>query len=160
MNESHSVTSISLQPNGLYSQWTSPGQNSGLGSLSFLQVIFSTQESNPGLLHCRQILCQLSHMGSPRILEWVAYLFSSRSPWPVSWTRAFCIAGRFFTNWTIRKVHNKWAYLFNSIISEWIQKSYILYNSNYLTFWKRLKYGDKEKISGSPRVGKGLGRDE
>ena len=38
--------------------------------------IFPTQGSNPGLLHCRQILYHLSHQGSPRILEWVAYPFS------------------------------------------------------------------------------------
>ena len=35
--------------------------------------------SNPGLLHCGQILYQLSHKGSPRILEWVAYPFSRGS---------------------------------------------------------------------------------
>ena len=35
-----------------------------VGSLSLLQVIFQTQGSNPGLPHCKQILCQLSHMGS------------------------------------------------------------------------------------------------
>ena len=40
------------------------------------------QGLNPGLLHCRYILYQLSHKGSPRILEWVAYPFSSRSSWP------------------------------------------------------------------------------
>ena len=43
-----------------------PGQNTGVGSLSLLQVIFLTQVSNPGLLPCRQILCQLSHKGSPQ----------------------------------------------------------------------------------------------
>ena len=43
-------------------------------SLSLFQGIFSTQWSNPGLLHCRQILYQLSHKGSPRILEWVGSL--------------------------------------------------------------------------------------
>ena len=48
-----------------YSPWNSPGQNTGAGSLSLLQGIFPTQESNPGLLHCRQILYQLSHQGSP-----------------------------------------------------------------------------------------------
>ena len=48
-------------------------QNTGLGSLSLLQGIFPIQESNPGLLHCRKILYQLSHKGRPRILEWVAY---------------------------------------------------------------------------------------
>ena len=53
--------------------WTiqSPGQNTGVGSLSLLQEIFPTQGSNPGLPHCRQILYQLSHKGNPRILEWV-----------------------------------------------------------------------------------------
>ena len=37
----------------------------GVGSLSLLQGIFLTQELNQGLLHCRQILYQLSHLGSP-----------------------------------------------------------------------------------------------
>ena len=64
--------------------WTvySPGQNTGVGSPSLLQGVFPTQGSNPGLLRWRQILYQLSHQGSPRILEWVAYPFSSRSSQP------------------------------------------------------------------------------
>ena len=41
--------------------WNSPGQNTGVGSLSLLQGIFPTQELNPGLLHGRHILYQLSH---------------------------------------------------------------------------------------------------
>ena len=57
--------SDSLRPHGLYSSWNSPGQNTGVGSLSLLQGIFPTQGSNPGLQHCRQILYQLSHQGSP-----------------------------------------------------------------------------------------------
>jgi len=40
-----------------------------VGSISLLQRIFPTQGSNPGLPHCRQILYQLSHKGSPRILK-------------------------------------------------------------------------------------------
>ena len=36
-SESHSVVSNFLQPHGLYSPWNSPGQNSGVGSLSLLQ---------------------------------------------------------------------------------------------------------------------------
>ena len=40
------------------------------GCHALLQGIFPAQGSNPGLLHCRQILNQLSHQGSPRILEW------------------------------------------------------------------------------------------
>ena len=79
--------------------WNSPGQNTRVGSLSLLQGIFPTQESNPGLPHCRQILSQLSHKGSPRIQEWVAYPLSSRSSQPRNWTGVSCIAGRFFTSW-------------------------------------------------------------
>ena len=45
--------------------WNSPGKNTGMGSHSLLQGIFLTQGSNPGLLHCRQILYHLSHQGSP-----------------------------------------------------------------------------------------------
>ena len=37
--------------------------NTGVDSLSLLQQIFPTQGSNPGLLHCRQILYQLSYQG-------------------------------------------------------------------------------------------------
>ena len=94
-SKSYSVVSDSLQPHGLYS----PGQNTGVGSLSLLQGIFPTQGYNPGLPHCRRILYQLSHEGSPRILEWVAYPFSSRSSQP----RVSFIAGRFFTNWATRE---------------------------------------------------------
>ena len=47
-----------------WSPWNSPGQNTGVSSLSLLQGIFSTQGSNPGLPHCRQILYQLSYQGN------------------------------------------------------------------------------------------------
>ena len=49
----------------LFLNWNSPGQNTGVDSLSLLQGIFPTQGSNPGLPHCRRILYQLSHKGSP-----------------------------------------------------------------------------------------------
>ena len=65
---------------GLYSPWNSPGQNTGVGSLSLLQGIFPTQGLKPGFPHCRQILYQLSHKGSPRILEWVAYPYPKDLP--------------------------------------------------------------------------------
>ena len=55
-----------MGPHGLCSTWNSPGQNTGVGSLSLLQGIFPTQGSNPGLPHYGQILYQLSHRGSPR----------------------------------------------------------------------------------------------
>ena len=91
--------SNSLRPHGLYSPWNSPGQNTGVGSRSLLQGIFPTQGSNPGLLHCRQILYQLSHRGGPRILEWVAYPFFSGSSQPRNRTRVSYIAGRFFASY-------------------------------------------------------------
>ena len=74
-------------------------QNTGVGSLSLLQGIFPTQGLNPGLPHGRQILYQLRHKGSPRILEWVAYPFSSGSSQPRNQTGVFCNAGRFFINY-------------------------------------------------------------
>ena len=94
---------------GLYSPWNSPGQNTGVGSLSLqgrssqprdrtqvssiagyslpaepqgkpkntgvgslslLQWIFPTQESNRGLLHCRWILYHLSYQGSHKLLSY------------------------------------------------------------------------------------------
>ena len=64
-SESRSVMSNSLRPHVLHSAWNSPGQNTGVSSLSLLQRIFPTQGSNPGLPHCRQILYQLSQKGSP-----------------------------------------------------------------------------------------------
>src|SRR5574337_1071548 len=84
--------SNSLQPQGLYTSWNSPDQNTGVGSLSLLQGIFPTQGLNPDLPHCRQILYQLSHKGSLRILEWVAYPFSSRYSRPRNQTSVSCIA--------------------------------------------------------------------
>ena len=55
--------SNSLQSHGRYHRWNSPDQNTGVGSISLLQGILSTQGSNPGLPHCRQILYQLSYQG-------------------------------------------------------------------------------------------------
>ena len=101
ISESRSVMSDSLWPQGLYSPWNSPGQNTGVGRVAFpfsrgssqprsptlqvdslpdepqgkpkntgegspslLQQVFPTQKSNWGFLHCRQILYQLSYLGS------------------------------------------------------------------------------------------------
>ena len=46
---------------------------------------------------------RLSHKGSPRILEWVVYPFSSRSFWPRDLTGVSCIAGGFFTSRTTKE---------------------------------------------------------
>ena len=57
--------SPALQADSLLSEPPGKPMNTGVGSLSLLQGIFPTQESNQGLLHCRQILYQLSYQGSP-----------------------------------------------------------------------------------------------
>ena len=98
-----------LQIHGLYSPWNSPGHNTGVGSYSLLQRIFSTQRSNPGLLNCRHIFFffffyQLSQQGRSRILEWVAFPFSRRSSPPRNQPGVSCMAGGFFTNWALREV--------------------------------------------------------
>ena len=51
-----SVVSDSSRTHGPYSPWNSPGQNTGVGSLSLLQGIFPLHGWNPGLPHCRGIL--------------------------------------------------------------------------------------------------------
>ena len=78
---SHSVVSDSCDPTdcsplGSSVHGDSPGKNTGVGCCAIFQGIFPTQQSNPGLSHCRWILYHLSHQGSPRILEWVADPFS------------------------------------------------------------------------------------
>ena len=80
---SHSVVSNSLQPHGLYSPWNSADQNTGVG-LSLLLGIFPTQGLNPGLLHCRRILYQLSHKGRPSFCN--MYFFRSQT-----WTIHFLL---------------------------------------------------------------------
>ena len=102
-SESCLVVSESLRSHGLYSPSNSLGQNTGVGSLSVIQGIFPTQGSNPG--HCRWILYQLSRQGSPGILEWVAYSFSSGTSQPRNRTGVSCIAGGFFTSWATREAH-------------------------------------------------------
>ena len=56
--------SPSLQVDSLPAESQGKPENTGVGSLSLLQWIFPTQKSNWDLLHCRQILYQLSYQGS------------------------------------------------------------------------------------------------
>ena len=96
--------SPALQSDSLPTELPGKPINIGLSCHALLQGIFPTQGSNPGLPHYRQILYSLSHQGSPRILEWVAYPFSRRFSQPRNWTRVSCIARRFFTTWATREV--------------------------------------------------------
>ena len=93
-------------PVDIYSPWNSLGKNTGVGSHSLLQGVFPAQGSNPGLPHCRWILYQLSRRGSPGVLEWVAYPFSSRSSQPRNQTGVFCIAGGFCSTKTFPILHH------------------------------------------------------
>ena len=77
--------------------WVSPGKNTGVGCHALLEVL---------LLHCRWILHQLSHQGSPVILEWVASPFYSGSSLLRDRTGVSCIAGGFFTSWATGKPKN------------------------------------------------------
>ena len=70
---------MDCSPPGSSVHGDSPGKNTGVGCHALLQGIFPTQGSKLGLPHCRLILYYLSHKGSPRILEWVAYPFSNGS---------------------------------------------------------------------------------
>ena len=58
--------SPSLQEDSLPTEPQGKPKNTGMGSLSLLQWIFPTQESNWGILYCRKILYQLSYQASPR----------------------------------------------------------------------------------------------
>ena len=79
------------------------GKNTGVGCHTLLQGIFPIQGSNLGLPNCRQILWHLSHEGSSRILEWVAYLFSRGSSQARNRIGVSGIAGGFFTSWATRE---------------------------------------------------------
>ena len=59
-NPRKELRSPSLQADSLPAEPQGMPKNTEVGSLSFLQWIFPTQESNWGLLHCRQILYQLT----------------------------------------------------------------------------------------------------
>ena len=56
--------SPALQANSLSSEPPGKSMNTGVGSLSLLEVIFLIQELNWGLLHCKQIIYQLSYQRS------------------------------------------------------------------------------------------------
>ena len=68
-SKSHSVVSDSLRPHRLYSPWNSPGQKSGVGSLSLLQGIFPTQGSNPGLPHCRRFFTSWARREELKLIQ-------------------------------------------------------------------------------------------
>ena len=67
-NPEREPRSSTLQADSLPSEPPGKPKNIGVGSLTLLQGIFLTQELNWGLLHCRQILYQLSHQASTKTI--------------------------------------------------------------------------------------------
>ena len=70
-SESHSVVSNSLRPHGLYSPWNSPGQNTGIGSLSLLQGIFQPRDRTPTLQAGTTREAQEYWSGYLFLLQWI-----------------------------------------------------------------------------------------
>ena len=67
-----------LQPVRVLYPWDSPGKNTGEGCQSFLQGIFPTQGSNPGLLHCADSLAS-EPAGKP--IQSLSNVQLSETPW-------------------------------------------------------------------------------
>ena len=75
-NIQQSKLAILAQHARLLCPWNSPGNNTGVGSISLLQGIFPTQELNRGLLHCRWILYQLSYQGYTYFFPQILFPFA------------------------------------------------------------------------------------
>ena len=94
----------------------------------------SQPRSNPCLPHCRQILYNLRHQGSPWILEWEACAFFRESSWP----RVSCIADRCFTSWATREAPSRYLH------EKWVCSQKDLYKNIYKHFiqngpdWKKI----------------------
>ena len=72
----------SLWPHRLYSPWNSPGQKTGVGSLPFSRVSSQPRDRTQVSRIAGRFFTSWATRGSPRILEWVAYPFSSQSSPP------------------------------------------------------------------------------
>ena len=105
------------------------------------QRVFPTQGSNPGLPHCRQILYQLGHKGSPKILEWVAYPFSNGSSRSRNRTGVSCIAGGFcMREAQEHKVHLNCSRFKTNISSSVALGKVIRYSKPYFLYLKKIDY--------------------
>ena len=101
--------SPTLQADSLPAEPSGKPKNTGVGSLSLLQQIFATQELNWGLLHCRQILYQLSYQGSPtfysggfvmpcRTVLFLCEMISSWEVWDLGCVVFLSLPGHCFPN--------------------------------------------------------------
>ena len=74
--------SPTLQADSLPAESQEKPGNTGVGSLSLLQWIFLTYESKRGLLHCRQIIYQLSYQETPNTVKNGSYVWTELK---ISW---------------------------------------------------------------------------
>ena len=81
---------------------------------------------------CRQVLYQLSHKGSPRILEWVGYPFSNEYSQPRNRTRVSCIADRFFFFFS----YQLWLWFINSEKCTWLMSGVFVFFSFISIGWR------------------------
>ena len=119
-----------------------------LDSVAMASSRRSSQGWNSGFLSCRWILYCMSQQGSPRILEWVSFPFSSRSSWHRNQTRVSCIAGELFTNWAMREALK--LYNFSEYISYWISKTCVYEGAIFLVQDPRCGVSDLEVKSSAP----------
>ena len=72
------ATPWTIQPTRLFYSWDSPGKNTTVDCHFLLQGIFLTQVSNVHLLHCRQILYQLSHPGKSYVfINYISIIYNT-----------------------------------------------------------------------------------
>ena len=104
---------MGCSPPGSSVHGDSPVKNTRVGCHALLQGLFPTQGSKPGVPCCRQILYHLSHQGSPRILQWVAYSFSRGSSQP----RNQLGISAFQVNSLLAELPGKLQYLYACVLS-------------------------------------------
>ena len=95
-------TQVSHIAGGFFTSWaTGKPKNTGVGSLSLLQGIFLTQESNQGLLHCRPILYQLSYREAQTFMH---RLYGGKKKVLQAWERSTRL-------YIVTKTYTKWFYI-------------------------------------------------
>ena len=118
-----SCDTTQLCPHGLYSAWNSPGQKTGVGSFFLLQGIFPTLGSEPRSPALQVDSLPAEPPGKPKNTGVDTYPFSRGSFRTKNLTRVSCIAGGFFTTWTIRNlVKQKSPWTFHCKLDEDIDK--------------------------------------
>ena len=97
-----------MQADSLPAEPQEKSKNTGVGSLSLLQRLFLTQDSNQGLLHCRQILYQLSYERSRKAMTNLDSILKSRditfpTKLPLVKAMVFPVVMYGCESWTVKK---------------------------------------------------------